>query len=704
MSSPPPAAEPPSEPDDSRQQQQQQQQQKHCCRREFHALFFGRRQSARYRQHQTEAAAAELLADPFPTKKPRSRSSASTSSSGCSCYSRGCILLAFVAIFSVIISLLLSKDDSREYLRMEPRLNGRVGSGGGGRGLVRLDRSNDDDLAGVLARIGGELSNYEIRRWYPRLIRSGRRPPRTATAWASIRCPNARFYFPYPSDESFYLPPMVMVQVVRPPRGRSFVLNCSLANSALANDSTQSKFELKKSELLGWSLILLELLFLFLVLALIVGGGVLVLLQLGDQIVDIGLGLHELVVVHAFVGVTNARRPFRLNMALNCSETRLNSSWIEVELPNEAWSCRERVSGAGEAGHEEVQPRERHHHVDSQLAQISVELTRESQGRPRRPQQVFQSKYESATVRELEQAHLRIVKQLETQNSETDFLLQEPARGNFRLELQLKEAAARATRLERGELPSRKAASRRTRRGRQDALTGTAPRAAPQELKDKDAPAGENRRASCETEKAARGSAWEDMTWRPQAGGEMEKGNEVIQEAADRAAPAAERSWSPPKPAGGESRRKCRHPTAERGADGLLGEQARLGPSGQGAQQKGGREIDRLEGLSCGGCSPAWDQISSLQKKLEESKRCCAQRQQQINESQARSAAPGAGMGAKKFDQRVALPLCRGYRPGCPLTSSAASAATASAATAAAPPIGLDSKYLHRDSGWQRLG
>uniref|UniRef100_A0A1I8HYV6 Hemagglutinin-neuraminidase n=2 Tax=Macrostomum lignano TaxID=282301 RepID=A0A1I8HYV6_9PLAT len=186
--------------------------------------------------------------------------------------------------------------------------------------------SNDDDLAGVLARIGGELSNYEIRRWYPRLIRSGRRPkdcdglgvypmPEREVCVPQLTGPLGacnlytafgylvgdpcvlvkpgaalagnytedlllscraglidtrggaggeelelkyhprvahhgqmygyfpRFYFPYPSDESFYLPPMVMVQVVRPPRGRSFVLNCSLANSALANDSTQSSLQ-----------------------------------------------------------------------------------------------------------------------------------------------------------------------------------------------------------------------------------------------------------------------------------------------------------------------------------------------------------------------------------------------------------------------------------------------------------------------------
>uniref|UniRef100_A0A1I8I891 EF-hand domain-containing protein n=1 Tax=Macrostomum lignano TaxID=282301 RepID=A0A1I8I891_9PLAT len=52
------------------------------------------------------------------------------------------------------------------------------------------------------------------------------------------------------------------------------------------------------------------------------------------------------------------QKALRLNMAVNCSDTRLNSSWMAVELP--------------------MKPRERHH-VDGQLPEVGVELAGEPQ-------------------------------------------------------------------------------------------------------------------------------------------------------------------------------------------------------------------------------------------------------------------------------------------------------------------------------------
>ena len=54
-------------------------------------------------------------------------------------------------------------------------------------------------------------------------------------------------------------------------------------------------------------------------------------LVLGHQIVHAALGLGELHLVNALAGVP-VEKTFRRNMAVNCSEMRLKSSWMEVLL------------------------------------------------------------------------------------------------------------------------------------------------------------------------------------------------------------------------------------------------------------------------------------------------------------------------------------------------------------------------------------
>jgi hypothetical protein len=67
-------------------------------------------------------------------------------------------------------------------------------------------------------------------------------------------------------------------------------------------------------------------------LALLLGGGVLVLLVLGHEVVHVGLGLGELHLVHALTGV-----PVEEGLAAEHGgellDTRLNISWMAVELP-----------------------------------------------------------------------------------------------------------------------------------------------------------------------------------------------------------------------------------------------------------------------------------------------------------------------------------------------------------------------------------
>merc|ERR1719451_75201 len=67
-------------------------------------------------------------------------------------------------------------------------------------------------------------------------------------------------------------------------------------------------------------------------LALLLGGRVLVLLVLGHKIVHVRLGLGELHFVHALTSVP-MQKALRRNIEVNCSATRLNISWIAVELP-----------------------------------------------------------------------------------------------------------------------------------------------------------------------------------------------------------------------------------------------------------------------------------------------------------------------------------------------------------------------------------
>merc|ERR1719420_2747904 len=67
-------------------------------------------------------------------------------------------------------------------------------------------------------------------------------------------------------------------------------------------------------------------------LALLLRSGVLVLLVLGDEIVHVALRLGELHLVHALT-VYQCRKAFRRNIPVKYSATRLNISWIAVELP-----------------------------------------------------------------------------------------------------------------------------------------------------------------------------------------------------------------------------------------------------------------------------------------------------------------------------------------------------------------------------------
>ena len=97
---------------------------------------------------------------------------------------------------------------------------------------------------------------------------------------------------------------------------------------------------------------MLQLLALVVKLLVVIDGGLLVLLVLGDQVVHVGLGLGELHLVHALasvpveeslriqkmnVALRNGQITLNLtllrNMAVNCSEILLKSSWMAVELP-----------------------------------------------------------------------------------------------------------------------------------------------------------------------------------------------------------------------------------------------------------------------------------------------------------------------------------------------------------------------------------
>merc|ERR1712146_616081 len=81
----------------------------------------------------------------------------------------------------------------------------------------------------------------------------------------------------------------------------------------------------------SWSMKFTLITILFLILAFL-GGGVLVLLVLGHEVVHVRLGLREL---HLAIPspVYQCKKALRRNIAVNCSETRLNISWMAVELP-----------------------------------------------------------------------------------------------------------------------------------------------------------------------------------------------------------------------------------------------------------------------------------------------------------------------------------------------------------------------------------
>merc|ERR1711976_847384 len=72
--------------------------------------------------------------------------------------------------------------------------------------------------------------------------------------------------------------------------------------------------------------------FLFIEFTFIFGGGFLVLLVFGNQIVHVGLGFSEFHLIHTLTSVPS-KKALRLNIAVNCSEIRLKSSWMAVELP-----------------------------------------------------------------------------------------------------------------------------------------------------------------------------------------------------------------------------------------------------------------------------------------------------------------------------------------------------------------------------------
>ncbi|PAA50287.1 hypothetical protein BOX15_Mlig010195g2 [Macrostomum lignano] len=385
------------------------------------------------------------------------------------------------------------------------------------------------------------------------------------------------------------------------------------------------------------------------------------------------------------------------------------ASATEADLRSRLERCQEQLAGRSaelERLRTDVETRSQ-----EAAAKAAAELAYERQ-KTTEAQQVFQSKYERDR-RELEQAHLRIVKQLETQNSELTASCKSLQEENFRLELQLKEATARATRLEESESQLRReldAAKHdrdglgRTRQEQEAAVHQLTTRVAvlEQELKDKDALLARTGDL-LETEKAARKRLEDDLAARQRrveglerkqsaTVSEMEKGNEVIKKLQAELRQLLKKLESRSQLAVKQEKAVTRleeELTAAR-------EQARS------AERQAQQKVDEIADLK--------DQISSLQKKLEESKQLLRSNDnviqwlnKQINESQARSAAPGAGMGAKKFDHAVPAAL-QSYRPAVPLTSSAASAAaTASAATAAAPPIGLDSKYLHRTAAGSGL-
>ncbi|THU74446.1 hypothetical protein C4D60_Mb04t33450 [Musa balbisiana] len=63
--------------------------------------------------------------------------------------------------------------------------------------------------------------------------------------------------------------------------------------------------------------------------------------------------------------VYQCRKALRRNMTVNCSDTRLNISWMEVELPMKVADM-ERPAGEGDE-------------VDGQLTQVGVELPREAE-------------------------------------------------------------------------------------------------------------------------------------------------------------------------------------------------------------------------------------------------------------------------------------------------------------------------------------
>ncbi|RWR79776.1 protein TUB21 [Cinnamomum micranthum f. kanehirae] len=60
---------------------------------------------------------------------------------------------------------------------------------------------------------------------------------------------------------------------------------------------------------------------------------ILVLLYSDTKSFNIALSLSELHLIHPLSCVPMAKKAFLLNIAVNCSDTLRNISWIEVELP-----------------------------------------------------------------------------------------------------------------------------------------------------------------------------------------------------------------------------------------------------------------------------------------------------------------------------------------------------------------------------------
>merc|ERR1719159_2319796 len=71
--------------------------------------------------------------------------------------------------------------------------------------------------------------------------------------------------------------------------------------------------------------------FLFIEFTFILGGGVLVLLVFRDQIMLLSASVNSISSIPS--PVYQCKKAFRRNIAVNCSEIRLKSSWMAVELP-----------------------------------------------------------------------------------------------------------------------------------------------------------------------------------------------------------------------------------------------------------------------------------------------------------------------------------------------------------------------------------